>query len=66
MDGCLIPFQNRVWIPAELMHEILGEIHYMPDKWKQRPHTVEVYKEYTQVFQFTLVCMCVCVCVVLI
>ena len=48
-------FQNRVWIPAELMHEILGEVHYMPDKWKQRPHTVEVYKEYTQVFQFTLV-----------
>ena len=34
------------------MHEILGEVHYMPDKWT---HTVEVYKEYTQVFQFTLV-----------
>lgn len=37
------------------MHEILGEIHYMPDKWKLEPHTVEVYKEFTQVFQFTLV-----------
>ncbi|CAI8026630.1 Autophagy-related protein 9A [Geodia barretti] len=49
-----IPDENQVWIPAELMHEILGEIHYMPDRWKQEPHTVEVYKEYTQVFQFTL------------
>ena len=37
------------------MQRILGEIHYMPDHWKQQPHTVEVYKEYTQVFQFTLV-----------
>ncbi len=37
------------------MQLILGQIHYMPDHWKQRPHTVEVYKEYTQVFQFTMV-----------
>ena len=37
------------------MQRILGEIHYMPDHWKQRPHSVEVYTEFTHVFQFTVV-----------
>ena len=37
------------------MKEMLGEMHYMPDSWKQRPHTVEVYREVTHVFQFTIV-----------
>ena len=37
------------------MQRILGEIHYMPDSWKQRPHTLEVYNEFTRVFQFTVV-----------
>ena len=37
------------------MKEMLGEMHYMPDSWKQRPHTVEVYREVTHVFQFTMV-----------
>ena len=27
----------------------------MPDSWKQRPHTLEVYNEFTHVFQFTVV-----------
>ncbi len=51
----MVPLQNQPWCPSQLMQLILGQIHYMPDHWKQRPHTVEVYKEYTQVFQFTMV-----------
>ena len=47
--------QNQVWRPDSLMQRILGEIHYMPDSWKQKPHTTEVYNEFTHVFQFTVV-----------
>lgn len=49
-----IPDENQVWCPPQLMQQILGEIHYMPDHWKEKPHTVEVYKEFTHVYQFTL------------
>ena len=38
-----------------MMQTILGNIHYMPDHWKQAPHTAMVYKEFTQVFQYTVV-----------
>ena len=44
-----------MWRPDSLMQRILGEIHYMPDSWKQHPHTLEVYNEFTHVFQFTVV-----------
>ena len=49
------PSQNQVYQPAGLMQRILGDIHYMPDHWKKQPHTLTVYKEFTHVFQFTMV-----------
>lgn len=49
-----IPDENQARNPRELMTEILTEIHYMPDHWKEKPHTVKVNSEFSQVFQFTM------------
>ena len=42
----LLPFppQHQELCPRQLMSEILTSIHYMPDQWKQRPHTLQVSK----------------------
>lgn len=35
--------QHQHLDPRQLMAEILSEIHYMPDHWKERPHTIQVF-----------------------
>jgi autophagy-related protein 9 len=49
-----IPNEHQTRDPKELMTEILEEIHYMPDLWKDRPHTLEVSSQFGQVFQLTI------------
>ena len=36
------------------MLQILACIQYMPDKWKEQPHTAAVQNEFSQLFQFKL------------
>lgn len=34
--------QHNAMDPKELMEEILKDVHYMPDLWKDKPHTKQV------------------------
>lgn len=49
-----IPNEHQTRDPKELMTEILEEIHYMPHLWKEKPHTVQVSSQFSQVFQLTI------------
>eukprot|EP00731_Ephydatia_muelleri_P020189 Em0012g1014a len=50
-----IPDENTVRCPAQHMAEVLKHVQCMPDLWKEQPHLVEVYLEFTQMFQFKVV-----------
>ena len=52
-SACL-PDENRPLCAKEMMLQILTHIQYMPDKWKEQPHTAVVQKEFSQLFQFKL------------
>ncbi|XP_078571343.1 autophagy-related protein 9A-like isoform X2 [Branchiostoma floridae x Branchiostoma japonicum] len=55
--GCraLIPDENMVFCPEQLMVCILAQIHYMPDRWKGQAHTYRVRDEFSQLFQYKAV-----------
>lgn len=52
-SACL-PDENRLLCAKEMMLEILTHIQYMPDKWKEQPHTGIVQNQFSQLFQFKL------------
>ena len=52
-SACL-PDENRPLCAKEMMLQILTYIQYMPDKWKEQPHTAAVQNEFSQLFQFKL------------
>ena len=52
-SACL-PDENRPLCAKEMMLEILTHIQYMPDKWKEQPHTATVQNQFSQLFQFKL------------
>ncbi|XP_037931456.1 autophagy-related protein 9A-like [Teleopsis dalmanni] len=47
----LIPDENLVWCPEQLMTAILAHIHYLPFHWKNNAHTIKVRKEFETLFQ---------------
>ncbi|ALC41428.1 Atg9 [Drosophila busckii] len=48
----MIPDENLIWCPEQLMTAILAHVHYLPTEWKQQAHTVHVRKEFSHFFQF--------------
>ncbi|XP_018792097.1 PREDICTED: autophagy-related protein 9A [Bactrocera latifrons] len=48
----MIPDENLIWCPEQLMTAILAHVHYLPSNWKNRAHTVAVRKEFENLFQF--------------
>ena len=38
----MIPEENMVYDPEELMREIIQSTHYMPSEWKDRLHSQQV------------------------
>lgn len=38
-----------------MMYQILAQVHYMPDSWKQHANTFEVREEFVKLFQFKFV-----------
>eukprot|EP00795_Rhopilema_esculentum_P014049 gene14049-5030_t len=45
IKGCstFIPDENFVWCPETLLKQVLAFTHYIPDHWKGKAHTSEVY-----------------------
>uniref|UniRef100_A0ABK9N763 Autophagy-related protein 9 n=1 Tax=Glossina morsitans morsitans TaxID=37546 RepID=A0ABK9N763_GLOMM len=48
----LIPDDNLIWCPEQLMTAILAHVHYLPSSWKNKSHTTLVQKEFGYFFQF--------------
>lgn len=48
----MIPDENLIWCPEQLMTAILAHVHYLPSNWKNQAHTSLVQKEFGNFFQF--------------
>ncbi|XP_017044652.1 autophagy-related protein 9A [Drosophila ficusphila] len=48
----LIPDENLIWCPEQLMTAILAHVHYLPSEWRQQAHTARVRQEFSNFFQF--------------
>ncbi|EDW31878.1 GL10727 [Drosophila persimilis] len=48
----MIPDENMIWCPEQLMTAILAHVHYLPTEWKQHAHTALVRNEFSNFFQF--------------
>ncbi|XP_067638182.1 autophagy-related protein 9A isoform X3 [Eurosta solidaginis] len=48
----MIPDENLIWCPEQLMTAILAHVHYLPSHWKNKAHTAAVRKEFENLFQF--------------
>ena len=48
----MIPDENMIWCPEQLMTAILAHVHYLPSNWKNQAHTSLVQKEFGNFFQF--------------
>ena len=38
------------------MFQILAQLHYMPDNWKNHPQSLVTRSEFVKVFQYKFVC----------
>ncbi|KAH8234451.1 hypothetical protein KR038_010368 [Drosophila bunnanda] len=48
----LVPDENLIWCPEQLMTAILAHVHYLPSEWRQQAHTARVRQEFGHFFQF--------------
>ncbi|XP_055912674.1 autophagy-related protein 9A [Eupeodes corollae] len=48
----LIPDENRIWCPEQLLTAVLAHVHYLPSEWKCFAHTTQVQQEFGHFFQF--------------
>ncbi|XP_068146434.1 autophagy-related protein 9A [Drosophila tropicalis] len=48
----MIPDENLIWCPEQLMTAILAHVHYLPNEWRSQAHTARVRKEFSNFFQF--------------
>ncbi|KAK7080058.1 Autophagy-related protein 9A [Halocaridina rubra] len=49
-----IPDENLVFCPEMLLRRVLGEVHYLPDHWREKAHTSKVRQEFSQLFQYKI------------
>ncbi|KAM0748760.1 APG9-domain-containing protein [Meredithblackwellia eburnea MCA 4105] len=47
----MVPDENRVVDPEELMREIVEHTHYLPVEWRGKLHSAEVHAEFGKLFQ---------------
>lgn len=50
----MIPEDNLVYDPAFAMQEVIDFTHYCPNHWHDRLHTVEVKREFEQLYQMKI------------
>ncbi|CAF3419510.1 unnamed protein product [Rotaria sp. Silwood1] len=51
----LIPDENTVFDPEQMLQLVLAHVHYQPDSWKDHAHTDYVQAEFGQMFQLKYV-----------
>ncbi|CAF0832259.1 unnamed protein product [Adineta steineri] len=51
----LIPDENAVFDPEQMLQLVLAQVHYQPDSWKDHAHTDYVQAEFGQMFQLKYV-----------
>ncbi|KAF8311594.1 APG9-domain-containing protein [Clavulina sp. PMI_390] len=47
----MVPEEHRVYDTEELIQEVIGYTHYMPDEWKGRLHSQAVHTEFGHLFE---------------
>ena len=47
----LIPSDDALFCPEELLKTVLTHVHYLPASWKNKAHTTEVRTEFDKMFQ---------------
>ncbi|KAH8269439.1 hypothetical protein KR018_002977 [Drosophila ironensis] len=52
VSRALVPDENLIWCPEQLMTAILAHVHYLPSEWRQQAHTARVRQEFSNFFQF--------------
>lgn len=55
VTAVFIPDENMVFCPEMLVRRVLGEVHYIPDHWREKAHTTKVRQEFSELFQYKIV-----------
>lgn len=50
----MIPDDHRVYDTEELIQEVIGYTHYMPDDWRDRLHSQSVHEEFGHLFEMKI------------
>lgn len=51
----LIPDENLIWCPEQLIVSVLAHVHYLPTSWRGFAHTNRVCQQFGQFFQLRIV-----------
>ena len=54
-NRAVIPDENLVRRPEEMLTAVLAHVHYLPDSWRGQAHTKRVRKEFSQLFHYKAV-----------
>lgn len=55
MAKSLIPEENMVWCPEQLLMNVLAHAHYLPAHWRGFAHTTKVRDQFEDFFQLKAV-----------
>ncbi|XP_021711499.1 autophagy-related protein 9A isoform X2 [Aedes aegypti] len=47
----MIPDENMIWCPEQLLRNVLAHVHYLPASWRGYAHTSTVRDQFEQFFQ---------------
>lgn len=47
----MIPDENMIWCPEQLLRNVLAHVHYLPPSWRGYAHTSTVRDQFEQFFQ---------------
>ena len=48
----LIPDENQVIDPPKAMEDVVQQTHYLPKSWRNKVHTMNIYSQFTSLFDF--------------
>lgn len=51
----LIPDENLIWCPEQLLRNVLAHAHYLPVNWRGFAHTSNVRDQFEEFFQLKAV-----------
>jgi len=53
MCRSMLANENQVWCPELMVSVLAAHLHYVPDLWRGRAHTIVVRRQFAQLFQYT-------------